>query len=183
MDVAEMEWEFSQATLENTNDLVKLVNSAYRGESSKKGWTTEADLLGGQRTDSDSMAKQIEDENSFVLIAQETETEKIDGCVHLKKEDDRCYLGMLTVTPELQGKGLGKFLVEEAEAFADMLDCKEMYMTVISKRTELIEWYERRGYEKTDETRRFPYGDERFGIPKTDDLQFVILKKILSWDI
>jgi ribosomal protein S18 acetylase RimI-like enzyme len=172
-----MEWEFTQATNENVDDLVKLVNSAYRGESSKKGWTTEADLLDGQRTDADAMGKQIEEENSFILIAQETETENIDGCVHLKKEGDRCYLGMLTVTPELQGKGLGKFLVEEAEAFADMLDCTEMYMTVISKRTELIEWYERRGYEKTDETRRFPYGDERFGIPKTDDLQFVILKK------
>lgn len=172
-----MEWEFTQATTEHIDDLVALVNSAYRGESSKKGWTTEADLLDGQRTDPESMRKQIEDENSFILIAQETETEKIDGCVHLKKENDKCYLGMLTVTPELQGKGLGKFLIEEAEAFADMLDCTEMYMTVITKRTELVQWYERRGYLKTDEIRRFPYGDARFGIPKTDDLEFVILKK------
>lgn len=172
-----MEWEFTQATEAHVDALVALVNSAYRGESSKRGWTTEADLLDGQRTDPESMLKQIQAENSFILIAEETETGKIDGCVHLRQEDDKCYLGMLTVSPELQGRGLGKFLMEEAEAFSDMLGCTEIYMTVISKRKELIEFYERRGYKNTGEIRPFPYGDERFGLPKTDDLEFVILNK------
>lgn len=175
-DIA-MDFEFTQADEKHIPELVDLVNSAYRGESSKKGWTTEADLLDGQRTDGISLKESLQGDGSVILIAQHNDTDKIHGCVHLAKENERCYLGMLTVDPHLQSRGLGKLLLQEAEAFAQFWDCTKIYMTVIASRSELIAWYERHGYQRTTETKKFPYGDERFGIPKTQDLYFIVLEK------
>lgn len=172
-----MSWEFIQANSEQANEIDELVNSAYRGESSKKGWTTEADLLGGQRTDPAGIRELIEKDNSVVLIAENENSGKIEGCVHLEKQDEKCYLGMLTVLPTLQRKGLGSMLLEEAEAFAQFWDCSHIYMTVIEQRKELIQWYEKNGYKNTGEKKPFPYGDERFGLPKVDDLCFIVLSK------
>lgn len=172
-----MHFEFTQAVTENLAELSKLVNSAYRGESSRKGWTTEADLLDGQRTDIFTLKKLIETEGSVILIAQDEATDKIHGCVNLKREQEKCYLGMLTVDPELQNKGLGKQLLDEAEAFAMFWDCTSIYMTVISLRKELIEWYERHEYVRTGEKSPFPYGDATFGIPRVEELEFIMLKK------
>lgn len=172
-----MHIEFTQADENHVEDLVELVNSAYRGDSSKKGWTTEADLLDGQRVDADGILADIEKEDSVILIAEDDETEKLLGCVHLEKQGDKCYLGMLTVDPTLQKKGIGKMLISESEAFAQFWDCTHLYITVISVRNELIAWYEKHGFRKTGETKPFPYGDERFGIPKVENLQFAVLEK------
>ena len=133
-----MHFEFTQADHDHLAELSTLINSAYRGDSSRKGWTTEAGLLDGQRTDPFTLKKLIDDEGSVILIAQDEDSDKIYGCVNLKNQLQRCYLGMLTVDPALQGKGLGKQLLEEAEAFAGFWDCTEIFMTVISVRTELI---------------------------------------------
>ena len=172
-----MHIEFTQADESHVDDLVELVNSAYRGDSSKKGWTTEADLLDGQRVDAEGILASIEKEDSVILIAEDDDTEKLLGCVHLAKHDTKCYLGMLTVDPTLQKKGIGNMLLSESEAFAQFWDCTHLYMTVISVRTELIAWYEKHGFRKTGEIKPFPYGDERFGIPKVENLQFVVLEK------
>ena len=86
---------------------------------------------------------------------------------------------MLTVAPELQGKGVGKMLIEESEAFAQFWDCTSIVMTVIASRNELIAWYERHGFKKTGETKPFPYGDERFGVPKVENLFFVVMNKVI----
>ncbi|WP_413289970.1 GNAT family N-acetyltransferase [Bdellovibrio sp. HCB337] len=175
-----MSWEFIQANSDQAKEISDLINSAYRGESSKKGWTTEADLLGGQRCDVDSIRGLINNDNAVILLAENEHSGNIEGCVHLEKDGDKCYLGMLTVKPTLQSKGLGSMIVEEAEAFADFWDCKTIYMTVIGQRTELITWYEDRGYKNTGEKKPFPYGDERFGVPKVQDLYFVVLEKTLG---
>lgn len=175
-----MHIEFTQAAENHTEALVKLVNSAYRGESSKKGWTTEADLLDGQRIDVQQMTELLEKENSVVLIAEDDDNGQLLGCVHLEHQQNKCYLGMLTVDPTLQKKGLGNMLLAEAEAFAQFWDCTHLKMTVISLRTELIAWYEKKGFRKTGETLPFPYGDERFGLPKVPDLQFVVMEKRIS---
>lgn len=172
-----MHFEFTQADQEHLVELSALINSAYRGESSRKGWTTEADLLEGQRTDPFTLKQIVDEEGSVILIAQDEDSDKIYGCVNLKQQQHKCYLGMLTVEPSMQAKGLGKQLLEESEAFAGFWDCTEIYMSVISVRKELIEWYERHGYVRTKETQPFPYNDVKFGIPLVQGLEFIMLKK------
>jgi len=151
-----------------------LVNSAYRGEQSKQGWTTEADLLDGIRTDEESLRELILQPGSAILKYEEEN--KILGCVHLKQEGNKIYLGMLTVSPQLQGKGIGKILLAASEEEARERNCRAVFMSVISVRTELIDWYKKRGYYDTGFTKPFPENDPRFGIPKTR-LQFIILEK------
>ena len=173
-----MHIECTQADESHVEAIVDLVNSAYRGDSSKKGWTTEADLLGGQRVDPEGVLSDLTKENSVILIGQDEDSDdKIVACVHLERHESKCYLGMLTVDPTLQKKGIGSMLIEESEAFAQFWDCTHMYMTVIVQRPELIKWYESQGFRNTGEKRPFPYGDERFGIPKLDNLEFTILEK------
>lgn len=88
---------------------------------------------------------------------------------------------MFAVRPELQGGGLGKVIIAEAERTAqETWGAREMRMTVIRQRSELIAWYERRGYRRTGQLTPFPYGDERFGIPQRADLEFELLVKPLG---
>lgn len=165
------------AILADVEELEMLINSAYRGESSKKGWTTEADLLGGIRIDKEAITELISRNDSVIL--KFTESGKIIGCVNLVTNGNSIYLGMLTVSPIEQGKGIGKELIISSERYARDAGIKEIEMTVISKRTELIAYYERRGYKQTREKRPFPMNDPRFGEPKTD-LEFVVLRKKLK---
>lgn len=176
-----MHIEFTQAQEQHLERIVALVNSAYRGEGSKKGWTTEADFLDGQRVDIESLREIIAKDEAAILIAEDEDTDTIVGCVQLEKQGTDLYLGMLTVSPELQKKGIGLMLLKESEAFAEFWDCTHIAMTVIAIRTELITWYEKHGFKKTGEKKPFPYGNERFGIPKVQDLYFEVLKKRLSY--
>jgi ribosomal protein S18 acetylase RimI-like enzyme len=166
----------SKATLQDVPELNILVNSAYRGESSKKGWTTEEHLLGGIRTDEGDLSELLQKKN--VTILKYTESGKIIGSVYLEKQAYKLYLGMLTVSPELQGGGIGKKLMQAAEDFAIENNIHKVSMTVISVRKELIEYYERRGYKKTGETKPFPMNDPKFGLPK-QHLDFIVMEKEL----
>ncbi len=157
-------------------ELVTLVNSAYRGESSKKGWTTEADLLDGTRTDVASIQSLVEKSGSTILVCKD-EQSRIIGCVLLQKENDSMYLGMLTVSPEIQAMGIGKKLLQAGEVYATQMECDAVVMTVIEKRKELIAWYMRHGYQSTGETKPFPV-NPAFGKP-LQPLQFIVLKKKL----
>lgn len=172
-----MHIEFTQADESHIQSLENLVNSAYRGDSSKLGWTTEASILDGQRIDKEGLQQIIAKEDSVILIAEDDDSGRLLGCVHLEKQNNKCYLGMLTVDPTLQKKGIGKMLLGESEAFAQFWDCTSIFMTVISVRSELIAWYEKHGFRKTGEKKPFPYGDERFGIPKVQGLEFIVLEK------
>ncbi len=171
---------FRAAGLPDARAVVDLVNSGYRGESSKRGWTTEADLLGGQRTDEGKMCEMIASKGSRVELAFSPDGSLL-GCVHLKREaDGSCYLGMLTVDPARQAHGLGKEIMARSEALAREWGCRRMRMTVISVRAELLAFYERRGYAKTGKTEPFPEGDPRFGLPKVAGLVFIEMAKPLS---
>jgi ribosomal protein S18 acetylase RimI-like enzyme len=155
---------------------VALVNSAYRGESGKQGWTTESDLLDGQRID-ESMFMEMLGQGVILLFGDE---ESPVGSAFVELQGDAAYIGMVTVSPLKQSQGFGKQILQIAEDFAVKKWAVEYAkMSVISKRTELLAYYERRGYVKTGETAPFPYGQEKFGIPKHDDLEFVIVKKRL----
>ena len=163
-----------KATLQNIPQLEILINSAYRGDSSKKGWTTEADLLDGIRTDVDSLKEMIS-RSGAIILQSFTEHNVLQGCVYLEKRKNKMYLGMLTVSPMLQAKGIGKQLLIEAEKYAQSQECSLIEMTVISVRTELIEWYKKHGYKDTGEKRPFP-NDIKFGIPK-QPLEFIVMQK------
>ena len=165
------------ATIEDIPQLVSLINSAYRGEASKQGWTTEADLLEGDlRTDIPTLTSLMNEPGSMVL--KYFTGEGILGSVYLRKQERGLYLGMLTVSPQKQAAGIGKELMEAAEAVAKEKNCSCIYMNVISIRSELIAWYERQGYYKTGETKPLP-ADTRFGKP-TRALEFAIMEKTLS---
>jgi len=169
---------FRDAKIADANAIVSLVESAYRGDVSRQGWTTEADFLDGQRTDPVGVAEIIAKSGSRVLLGEQAG--ELLACCHLEKQDDACYFGMFSVRPNLQGGGVGKQMLAEAERLArDEWKCTRMEMTVISIREELVAWYERRGYRRTGVFKAFPYGDERFGIPKRDDLRFELLEKRL----
>ncbi|MCY0936376.1 GNAT family N-acetyltransferase [Streptomyces sp. H34-S4] len=158
--------------------LVELVESAYRGDSSRGGWTTEADFLDGQRTDAEDVARIVGHPEGMLLVVEQAGV--IVSCCHLEHRGDHVYFGMFAVRPGQQGGGLGKAVMAEAERRArEQWAAKEMRMTVINVREELIAFYVRRGYERTGEMSPFPYGNERFGVPLRDDLAFELLVKPL----
>lgn len=164
------------ATEADAPALSDLVNSAYRGDSSRQGWTTEADLLDGQRTDAAALADLVRRPGHVLLLFHEGD--HLVASVHLENRGDHAYLGMLTVRPDIQARGLGKLVVAEAESWIRAAwGVGRVRMTVITRRTELIAWYQRRGYRDTGEREPFPVSDVRFGIPKVDSLEFVVLEK------
>ena len=170
------ELTFRPATLTDIPALIALVTSAYRGDTSKQGWTTEADLLDGQRIDAEALRHDIERTDSRILLA--LENGEVLACAHVAIEDATGYFGMFAVSPDQQGSGVGKRMMAEAERLVrEDWGLPGMRMTVIDIRDELIAFYERRGYARTGRKKPFPYGDERFGIPKRDDLRFEILEK------
>jgi GNAT superfamily N-acetyltransferase len=170
---------FRDARVADVAAVVALVESAYRGDASRAGWTTEADLLAGQRVDVVGVAEIIMRRGSRVLLAEASG--EMLACCHLEKQGAACYFGMFSVKPTRQGGGVGKRTLAESERVArDEWKCTRMEMTVISVRDELVAWYERRGYHRSGRYKPFPYGDERFGIPKRGDLRFEVLVKELD---
>ncbi len=165
------------ATKDDITQLVELINSAYRGESSKEGWTNEADLLGGLRTDEQDLEHLLLQQGNTMLVCT-GETNNLLGCVYLQLKGSVMYLGMLTVWPKLQAKGIGKHLLVAAEDFAKQHNCNTIEMTVISVRRELVAWYNKRGYQATGDTKPFP-PDSKFGISKKP-LEFIVLSKSLG---
>jgi ribosomal protein S18 acetylase RimI-like enzyme len=172
------ELRFRAATDADIDALVALVTSAYRGDVSRQGWTTEADLLDGNRIDADVLRADIGRPRSRVVVAERGDD--LVACAHVAEQDGAGYFGMFSVQPGLQGGGIGDTVLKEAERVArEEWKLSAMRMTVIDVRDSLIAWYERRGYRRTGIKKPFPYGDARYGIPKRDDLRFEILEKPL----
>ncbi|MBB4930447.1 GNAT superfamily N-acetyltransferase [Lipingzhangella halophila] len=167
---------FRVATEADTEALVELLNSAYRGETSRKGWTTEAHLLGGQRVDPEGVAETLTAPDTRIVLAEVAD--RLVACCELQRGGDGdAYFGMFAVRPDEQGGGLGSLLLAEAERMAGEWGCERLRMVVIRQRADLIAWYERRGYRRTGVEAPFPYGDPRYGLPKRSDLVFDELVK------
>jgi ribosomal protein S18 acetylase RimI-like enzyme len=176
-------FRFRYADEPDASVIADLVESGYRGERSRVGWTTEADLLDGQRIDLEGVLAVIRDPASRVLLAEREGEGGVElvGCAQLERTPDYAYFGMFSVRPGLQNGGIGRAVLAEAERIArEDWALPAMRMSVIVQRAELIAWYERRGYARTGEYLPFPYGDERFGKPRRDDLRFEILVKRLA---
>jgi ribosomal protein S18 acetylase RimI-like enzyme len=170
--------EFRSATAADAPAIVALVESAYRGEASRQGWTTEADLLDGQRTDLDEVLSILGDPGAHIALA--CAGDELLGSVLMRDEAGTAYIGMLAVRPDQQAHGLGRQLLEHAEGLArSAWSATRARMTVIIQRDDLIRWYERRGYRRTSGREPFPYGNPRFGLPRRPDLEFIVLEKPL----
>ena len=155
--------------------IVALLNSAYRGESSLQGWTTEAHLIGGNvRTDAQNFKETMNLPGSVILKYLD-EHQQIAGCVNLQQKGGKIYLGMFSVSPLLQGAGIGKQLLKAAEEYTLQLKIPAIFMQVIVQRTELIDWYKRHGYKETGE--RIPFNEDGLTGNHLQLLEFMVLEK------
>jgi ribosomal protein S18 acetylase RimI-like enzyme len=175
--MAGMALMFRFAEPADVSAIVSLVESAYRGEASRAGWTTEADLLDGQRTDAAAVSRVLSTDGSAVLVAEACGL--LAGCCKLERHPGATVsFGLFSVPPDRQGQGWGRAILAEAERLArEVWAAHTMVMDVLAQRPDLIAWYERRGYRRTGEIRPFPYENTRFGVPKRPDLGFVVLAK------
>ncbi len=168
--------KISVATVKDISQIVLLLNSAYRGDASRKGWTTEADLIAGDVRTNEQQVQDVMQQEGSVFLKYE-EAGEIIGCVNLQQHDDKIYLGMFSVQPGLQGGGIGKELMKAAEEYALQKNIHFIYMSVISVRKELIDWYKRRGYYETGERKIF--NEDGITGRHLQPLEFMILEKKL----
>lgn len=160
--------------------IAALVNRAYRGETSRAGWTTEADLLEGVRTLPAEVQALIAQPAVWIL------TGWLDGqligtlCAEWHAETQVVHLGLIAVEPSLQNRGIGKALIKSAEQHArQQWQAQFSQMAVIHLRSALICFYQRLGYQPTGETRAFPYQPAMWQA-KVKDLQLILLRKALT---
>ncbi|HEY6870091.1 MAG TPA: GNAT family N-acetyltransferase [Novosphingobium sp.] len=156
---------FRKGTAADVPAIRALLESAYRGDSARQGWTHESDLLSGDRTSEAEVAGIVAAPHQRIIVVEERA--RVIGCVAITDlGSGKAYLGMLAVSPALQAGGLGRALIAAAEDEARRtFAARSMEMTVIGLRPELIAWYQRRGYQPTGEIRPFHYdAPERAGI-------------------
>lgn len=171
------------ATLEDCESLWALIESCFRGEVSCQGWTSEHELLGGQRVDVEILTDMINDSSNVIFMFFDWNTNDLVGCVRLENIPERktAYLGMLSVSPTLQNRGYGKFILSIAENYAaNNWNVESIEITVIDLRTELLDFYQRRGYVDSGQREPFPFDDPKFGIAKRRDFQFYVLRKSMK---
>ncbi len=173
---------FRPATTDDVDAVVAVVEAAYRGEPTHAAWTTEAHLLGGQRVDATMVTDAVLGPDTEVVVATDPSDGEVVACCEVARPDDRGHsvLGMFAVDPRRQAAGLGRRVLAAGERLAADLGATAVELHVFEVRTELIDWYRRRGYRTTGERVPFPYGDERFGLPRRDDLWFSVLVKAVS---
>jgi ribosomal protein S18 acetylase RimI-like enzyme len=160
------------AGTEDIPELVLLINKAYRGEGSKKAWTSETALFDGLRTNENILTELLSDENA-VILKYLNDNGSIIGCVYLQKQASQIYLGLLSVLPDIQASGVGKQLLTAAEEYAQEQNCDKIVMTVITVRHELVAWYKRRGYHSTGIK---PFPQDKINIPN-QELELLVLEK------
>jgi GNAT superfamily N-acetyltransferase len=165
----------STATADDAPAISALLNRAYRGNASRKGWTTEADLIGGEVRTDEAEVRDVMSRDGSVFLVHRDDNGLPDACVNLQARDGRVYLGMFAVEPSKQAGGLGKTLLGAAEAWALDRGCRSVFMYVISLRTELIAWYARCGYNDTGT--RIPFPEDGRSGNHLRPLEFMIMEK------
>ena len=169
---------YHKAEISDASAIADLINSAYRGESSRAGWTTEADLIEGMRTTTQEVAAIIQRENAFILIG--VLKDQIIATIGCEKHENTAKLGMIAVKPTMQNKGYGKEMIQAAEAMTlRQWRVAGFYMSVITLRESLIAFYERLGYERTGNLEDFPTESPLWQV-KVNNLKFEYLVKVLK---
>ncbi|WP_188037501.1 GNAT family N-acetyltransferase [Actinotalea sp. JY-7885] len=166
------------ARLADAEAVVALVHSAYRSDESRLGWTTESHLVGGQRVDAEMVRRLVADDDGAVLVLEDEDG--LLACCHVERRPGTAHLGMFAVRPMRQGRGVGRRLLAAAEDQARAWGREVLELTVLEHRPELLAWYERRGFVLTGVRHPFPYGDERFGVPRRPDLTLLGMAKPLT---
>jgi ribosomal protein S18 acetylase RimI-like enzyme len=175
-----VELAFRPAEAADAPVLLPLIRRAYRGEESRAGWTTEADLLADGRIELPELLHKITGSDSLVLVVESNGT-LVACCELAHRGDGLAYFGLFAVEPALQAGGIGRQVLTEAERVArERWSSAAMEMQVIGQRAELIAWYERRGYTLTGERRPFPLDELKPGEALRDDLYFAVLRKRLA---
>lgn len=168
---------FREALLIDSARISALINVGYRGETSRKGWTTEAELLDGLRTNEQEIYQLIQAEHSKIIVC--VQNDELIGSIHLLHNDDSAHIGMFVVKPNLQNLNIGKQLLSAAESFALVQwQVKKLAMFVITVRQELIAFYERRGYKRTGQFQEFPVNPAIWQ-PKLAGLKLEKLEKLV----
>jgi ribosomal protein S18 acetylase RimI-like enzyme len=169
------------ATRADLDDILTLVNAAYRGIGAKAGWTSEHGIVSGTRVDAASIESLLAQQRTVILIMRRERAVLPVGCIVVQLDDDAtCELSMFAIHPDEQANGLGRTLLTAAETYAYRNGMRLAELTVVHVRDTLIAWYERQGYRRTGATKAFPYEDPSLGQPLRSDLHFVVLEKTLS---
>ena len=163
-------FKLDKARIDQSQAICELLNFAYREAG---GWTSEKNIISGNRTHYKEIETAITSPNSFFFVVNQPK--QIASCIHVLRNEDKAQLGFFAVHPALQGNGLGTYVLCQAETFArTYLSSKKLSMIVVSQRTELIAFYERRGYRKTGKIEKLPTS---IGIPKQANLTIDYLEK------
>ncbi|MGI4834610.1 MAG: GNAT family N-acetyltransferase [Janthinobacterium lividum] len=157
--------------------LVVLINRAYRGPA-RRGWTTEADLFDGSRTDEANLRALLRAPYTRLWCCHEPALGLV-GCVCLTRPPGEVmHVSLLAVAPEEQTLGVGRYLLLHADLQARHLRCTRLRMSVLAERPDLLEWYARRGYQPTGAIEPFPAGAGA-GEPR-QPLHLLLLEKPVS---
>jgi ribosomal protein S18 acetylase RimI-like enzyme len=162
-----------KASTEDATAITRLVNAAYRPELGAQGWTHESHIVSGERTNAVQVASALE--KSTVLVG--LYGTEIVACVQIERDGIDAYIGMLAVDPMRQATGLGKVMLSQAESYAETsLGAQRFALIVVKARTELVQFYLRRGYDDTGKSLPYPI-DSGVGTPRSDNLELIVLRK------
>lgn len=167
------------AQVQDADAISALVNRAYRGESSRAGWTTEADLLDGKRTTTGDVLALLNRHDAVILTGWVAETLMVTLCAEWHADEQVAHLGMIAVEPAAQNRGYGKKMILAAEQLSvERWGARASQMSVVSVRQTLIAFYQRLGYQATGELKPFPYLPEMWQA-KVENMLLMTLQKDL----
>lgn len=113
--------------------MIPIINAAYAIETFIDGTRTDAERLPPMFDEGEFL---VGEENGRLLASVYTEV----------RPEQRGYFGMLSVDPALQGKGLGRKMIEAAEAHLRRRGCDVIDISVVNLNTHLPPLYRKFGY-------------------------------------
>ena len=173
-----LKFRFAQSA--DITKLVDLINSAYRQQHGNS-WTSEAEIVTGQRINASQLEHALSQDHFQLWIA--LQDEQIVACIGLTFNLYDVEIGTFCITPHFQNQGIGKQVLDFAENYVrqkirlEHQHLNDFVMWVLSARTELIAYYERRGYVQTGSVDDYPLNAD-VGRPMID-LHLIEMRKAI----